>query len=374
MDATDGRKPPLLITLWWLLYAVFAYVSVLVFLWAALIVAAHALTVFLRFLFSPKQRWIGLAAAAWTIAILGVAVVPFVRATIPQSRQIGWLQAPTWHSAIENGWRLQFFDFALVTTTRSFVTAVAVVSWLLVLVGVAFALRKRREALVVMLPWLIVPTVALLAASHFYKPVYNARYVTYSAPALAILIAAGIVALLPYAKGIISGLLLIAFLIPAGQVWWSIRYASPKSTDLATAARELTEARQDERGPRRAHPREDAPASRPADHRLPVIRRRVEGPLDEDERGGHELLLRTHALRRQRSKRHQGSPHRLVRRRQPNRTRPSQHHPPRRRLQGTPTAHLQRGRRTQLHRRVHPLNMRSTSHDSWHGQATPCPE
>ncbi|WP_159736742.1 hypothetical protein, partial [Arthrobacter sp. 9V] len=43
--------------------------------------------------------------------------------------------------------------------------------------------------------------------------------------------------------------LLIAFLIPAGQVWWSIRYASPKSTDLATAARELTEARQDERGP-----------------------------------------------------------------------------------------------------------------------------
>jgi mannosyltransferase len=249
LDATDSRKPPLLITLWWLLYAVFAYVSVLVFLWAALIVAAHALTVFLRFLFAPKQRWIGLAAAAWTIAILGVAVVPFVRATIPQSRQIGWLQAPTWHSAIENGWRLQFFDFALVTTTRSFVTAVAVVSWLLVLVGVAFALRKRREALVVMLPWLIVPTVALLAASHFYKPVYNARYVTYSAPALAILIAAGIVALLPYAKGIISGLLLIAFLIPAGQVWWSIRYASPKSTDLAAAARELTEARKDEHGP-----------------------------------------------------------------------------------------------------------------------------
>lgn len=249
LDSTDARKPPLLITLWWLLYAVFAYLSVLVFLWAALIVAAHALTVFVRFLFAPKRRWIGLAAAAWTIVILGVATVPFVRAAMPQSRQIGWLQAPSLHGAIENAWRLQFFDFPLVATTKSFVTAVALVSWLLVLLGIAFALRRRTEALVVLLPWLILPTVALLAASYFYKPVYVGRYVTYSAPALAILIAAGIVALLPYAKGIISGLLLIAFVLPAGQVWWSIRYASPKTTDLATAAQELTDARQDERGP-----------------------------------------------------------------------------------------------------------------------------
>ncbi|WP_242089796.1 hypothetical protein [Curtobacterium sp. DN_7.5] len=249
LDVSDARRPPLVVVAWWLLYVVVAYLSVLVFLWAALVLVAHALSVFLRFVSAPGRRWVGLAAAATALVVVAAASLPFVQAAIPQSRQIAWLQAPSLRGAIESSWRLQFFDFALVDTTRTFVTAVAVVSWLLVLLAVGSALRRRSEALVVLLPWLVLPTVVLLAASHFGKPVYSGRYLTYSAPALAILVAAGIVALLPYAKGVISGILLVAFLVPAGQVWWSVRYASPKTTDLATAAQELTDARQDEVGP-----------------------------------------------------------------------------------------------------------------------------
>lgn len=56
----------------------------------------------------------------------------------------------------------------------------------------------------------------------------------------------------------------------------------------------------------RTRPWQDAPPGRPADHRLPVVRRGSQGPLDEDERRRHELLLRACARHRQRSKRHRG--------------------------------------------------------------------
>ncbi|OII11407.1 hypothetical protein BIU97_05765 [Curtobacterium sp. MCBA15_009] len=249
LDAADARRHPAVVVAWWVAYALVAYLSVLVFLWAALVVACHALSVLLRFLAAPRVRWVGLVGAAAAVVAAALAAVPFARAAVGQAAQVDWLRPPSLRGAVESAWRLQFFDFSLVETNRSFVTAVAVVAWLLVAVGVVAALRRRSDALVVLLPWLVLPTVALLAASRFVTPVYVGRYLTFSAPALAVLVAAGVVALLPFVRGIVSGVLLLAFLVPAGQVWWSIRTAPPKTTDLASAARQLTEARRGEAEP-----------------------------------------------------------------------------------------------------------------------------
>ncbi|WP_420367112.1 glycosyltransferase family 39 protein [Curtobacterium sp. L1-20] len=249
LDAAESSSSRVRTILLWVAYALVAYVGIVVFLWFALIIVGHAMTVLVRFFIAPRRRARGLVTAAIVIVIVAAAALPFVLAVIPQSQQIGYLTAPTLRGAIESAVRTQFFNFQLVTGAMSFVTALACVSWLLVIVGIALNARRNVDALVFLLPWLILPTVLLLAASRYATPVYTSHYLTYSVPPLAILAAAGITALLPVARGAISGVLVLAFLIPASQTWWSIRYAPPTTTDFASAARKIDDGRAREAEP-----------------------------------------------------------------------------------------------------------------------------
>ena len=73
----------------------------------------------------------------------------------------------------------------------------AAVGWLLVLAAVATvafvpAMRRSRRAVLIASTWIVVPTAALLAVDAWFAPTYNPRYLSFCAPALALLIAVGL--------------------------------------------------------------------------------------------------------------------------------------------------------------------------------------
>lgn len=249
VSATRLRARPGIVAAWWLGYAAVAAIGIVMLLWSAFVIAAHALSLVIWFLRAPRERWLVLTAGAASVLVAGAAVLPFVLAVVPQSKQIGWLQRPTLAEAVDAAVRHQFFDFPLVHTSTTVVTVLATVSWVLASVGAVAVARARVDGLTVLLPWLIAPTVVLLGASMLATPVYTAHYVTYSAAPLAVLIGAGVAAFLPRLKGVVSVALLIAFLAPALQVWWSVRTAVPTTTDLRAAADWLVEERRGEQRP-----------------------------------------------------------------------------------------------------------------------------
>ena len=180
---------------WWAAYAAAVALTGLFNMFGLLILAAHGVTLLLtrahgqaahgqaahgRRLGRVPLRW--LAASAAAVAVLG----PLLSLASRQQAQISWLSRPD-VKAIERlvstfaGSRLLVIPFGLLAL------AGLVAGWL------ADDWRPLNPAAVA-LPWLVVPSFALIAAS-FVKPVYYVRYVEFCLPALAILAAAGLVGL-----------------------------------------------------------------------------------------------------------------------------------------------------------------------------------
>jgi len=176
---TSSRRARLL---WWAAYAVLATLAIWTFLYLALIVAAHAVTVALSV--RRDARSAGLFAAA--AAVAGLASLPLLRLADAQSGQVSWidpLNPSTLHGVFVAQWFYRNNTFAIA-------------GWILIAVGAALLLRRRSRyrqpgigLAAVVLPWLVVPTAGLLVASVLVDPLYSARYVTFSAPAAAVLMA-----------------------------------------------------------------------------------------------------------------------------------------------------------------------------------------
>jgi mannosyltransferase len=180
---------------WWALYGVVVIVSTTTFLYLSLLVVAHGVTVIFAVARSrlPRSAVIGWAAA--TLAA-GLVLIPFARLAVGQSGQVQWIgpiDVETWHGVFAAQW---FYGN----------DAFAILGWGAIIAGVAVlsargrGLRSARAdatsgALSLLLPWLIVPPVLLIAASLVGSPLYSARYLTFCAPAVAIVMAAAIDAL-----------------------------------------------------------------------------------------------------------------------------------------------------------------------------------
>jgi mannosyltransferase len=249
LDTSSTEHRRLRAVLLWVGYGLVAYLGVLVFLWFALVVAAHALTVLVWFLRAPARRWPGLVGGAASVVVVVVTAVPFARAAAGQAAQVGWLTEPTLRQAVQSALRVQFFDPQMVIVSLLVSTVLAVLAWVLVTVGGVAAVRARSEALVFLLPWLILPTVVLLAVSRYVKPIYAERYVSFSTPALALLVGAGLVALLPLLRGAVSVVLLAAFVTTAGVIWIDVRWGTPVTTDFRPAAIAIEQGREHDAEP-----------------------------------------------------------------------------------------------------------------------------
>ncbi|HET9894725.1 MAG TPA: glycosyltransferase family 39 protein [Streptosporangiaceae bacterium] len=137
----------------------------------------------------PVGAGIPVAAAAlrrWLVAcsVTAALVAPVAVVSLRQSAQLNWVTVPDLSTVAS---LIRDFAGALV--------AIPVIA-LLGLLGCVAGPGLRRGAgltpAVIALPWLIVPPVALLAVS-FADPVYVERYVVFCLPAMAVLVAAGLV-------------------------------------------------------------------------------------------------------------------------------------------------------------------------------------
>ncbi|WP_158251636.1 MULTISPECIES: glycosyltransferase family 39 protein [unclassified Cryobacterium] len=181
----------------WFAYAALSATGIYVFLYLILLVLAHA--VILLNIRAPRgflRKWFLYAAAAIILA------TPVVIWAVLERHQIGFLAS-----------RNEVTSRKLLVSLWFGSNQFAAIAWTLILVaGIAAVVIARRgrhdkhnvevtagglrmpSLELVAASWLLVPAVVLIGGQ-FLVPVYTARYLSYSAPAAAILIASGLVVL-----------------------------------------------------------------------------------------------------------------------------------------------------------------------------------
>ncbi|MEO6200136.1 MAG: hypothetical protein ABIX44_03130 [Cryobacterium sp.] len=195
---------------WWMLYGLLAVVVTSCFLYLALLVVAHGITAAWTHWSAHRSAATAASLGGWLLASMaaGAALIPFAIDVADQSGQVSWI-GPVGRHTLHGVFVTQWFYKN---------PAFAATAWALIAVGLAvLARRGRRQAdalparvpsvvpsanrpahpslASIVLPWLVVPTVGIILASIVVSPLYSPRYLTYSAPAAAILIGVAVSAL-----------------------------------------------------------------------------------------------------------------------------------------------------------------------------------
>ena len=162
---------------WWAGYGAALAATGVFSLFALLLIGAHGLTVLTSRARVRLWRWLAVVAAT------ALVLSPVVYYGYLQRRAEGWLSTPGRHAVAQ-----LVIGFA---GSKALVPLVAAIA----LCGVIAGWRRRGAGelrlTAVALPWLLLPAVLLLAVSQIH-PVFNGRYVAFSLPALALLLAAGL--------------------------------------------------------------------------------------------------------------------------------------------------------------------------------------
>ncbi len=166
----------------WLFYALGLLLSVLLNLNLVLLILVHGAVVAL--LKPPKRQvfwWLA------TTATVTAAVVPFAAFAHGQIRQVGWifrLGSRTFGDVLVQ----QYFDDSLwFALAAGSVIVLAVAFWCR---GVRRPDRNTLQLLLIALSWIAIPTAVLLVYSALFEPIYYPRYLYFTAPAAAIVLAA----------------------------------------------------------------------------------------------------------------------------------------------------------------------------------------
>ena len=210
----------------WVLYAALVVLSCVVFVYLALVVVAHAATMAWWFASSRSRAWPPAARwLRWT-ALATAVVVPFALGVVAQSGQLHWLEAPdagTVKKVIIGQWFYTSPQFAIA-------------GWILLAAGGYLLLRSPRglSPASVLLPALVLPTVALLVTSATLTPIYTPRYLTMCAPFVALVMAAAIDRMRPRPLVPLALLVLVALALP--QVVAQRQPAAKEQTSWAAVA------------------------------------------------------------------------------------------------------------------------------------------
>lgn len=215
----------------WIAYGMLLAAGIYVFMYVILFVAVHAaIVVASRSGRRTVQAW-GVASAAGILVAAPVLLFAFL-----QHGQIAYLAATN-----------QVSPSALLGELWFGGAFFATIAWALIVVATVFAARRRwlrtpvpgeriaPRLVSIALLWLLVPPLVLLAM-HAVVPDFAARYLTFCAPAAAILIACGVDDLLRVrrAAGIVAGALVILLALP---IYLSQRTPYAKNhSDLAEIA------------------------------------------------------------------------------------------------------------------------------------------
>ena len=193
---------------WWVIYVAVGVVACVVFLYLALLVVAHAVGVVLWFLLErrpvlgetrtaePRPEFIPigphidrrlLTRALVAALAVGLVLLPFAMLVISEQGQVAWLlplDGATIGSVLRTQWFYNSVEFA-------------VAGWALIVWGAITLIHQRtgRGRAAILLPALLLPTLALLLATLTLTPLYTPRYLVMSLPFVAAVMAFGIVGL-----------------------------------------------------------------------------------------------------------------------------------------------------------------------------------
>jgi mannosyltransferase len=186
----------------WLLYAVALLLSILLNVYLVLLVPAYAVIV--PVIGGRKSVVIHWAAAS---AVAVAIMAPFMVFAHGQRFQVGWISRLSWHSVIDV-LQHQFFDNSV---------PFAILTAVILLAALAFRLTGRwecdadtRRLLTACAAWLVVPPTVSLIYSALTEPFYYPRYMFFTAPAMAVVIAVCIVAVARQPRWIAAVLVLLA--------------------------------------------------------------------------------------------------------------------------------------------------------------------
>ena len=188
---------------WWIAYGVLVVAATMLNLFLVLIVPVHAAVVIL----CARRRanlWWWSAAAAVALA----AVVPFLMFFQTQLFQVGWISSLD-IDTVTMILKEQNFDLSL---------AFAVAAGLVLAAGGFFGAWHLRgtvgdhpgRLVLLAVVWMLIPTVVLLVYSAVRHPIYYPRYLSFTTPAMALLLGLCTVALGRSRRGITAILLVLA--------------------------------------------------------------------------------------------------------------------------------------------------------------------
>ncbi len=188
----------------WLSYGIVLTISMLLDVYLALLLFAHV-----AFIWAFQRSKTVRVRFAITSVVAGCVMTPFIVAAAGQAHQISWI-APIGHRTIEDVTIQQYFErspaFALLS---ALVVAAAIVLWLRTSAQLT---ASGRQLLTVATAWLLIPTALIVAWSAFVHPIYTPRYLTFTAPAIALILGICIAAVAsrPWIAAALIGLFAIA--------------------------------------------------------------------------------------------------------------------------------------------------------------------
>jgi mannosyltransferase len=209
---------------WWALYAVIIAAGTYVFLYSVLILAAHLVFLILEY----RVRRV---LAPWLLAASGavVAALPMLILSVQQKEQIAWLA----DLPVVTMWTIlgkPAFDSSWL---------VAAIAWCALLV-LAFRCRTiwsgpQGSTFRLAAAWFSVPLVLLLTADPIVGPLYNARYLSFIAPAVAVLLA---IALTLPSRSTVAWALVGALVVASAPTYVAQRgpFAKDGGSDLSQIA------------------------------------------------------------------------------------------------------------------------------------------
>lgn len=188
----------------WLVYAIALAVSIVLDVYLALMLLVHIVYICA---FARKPTVLVRFAIASVLSCCAVA--PFVLVAISQAHQIGWL-APIGRRTLEDVTVQQYFERSPPFMVLSvLVVATAIVLWLCTSKNLA---TTDRQLLTVAVAWLVIPTALILIWSVLAHPIYTPRYLSFTAPAMALALGVCIaaVAVKPWMATALVGLFALA--------------------------------------------------------------------------------------------------------------------------------------------------------------------
>ncbi|WP_059018770.1 glycosyltransferase family 39 protein [Mycobacterium sp. M26] len=188
---------------WWAAYSALVAVGTVLNVFVVLILGVHAVLVaVLTDARSIRLRWGGAALAA------AAAVTPFLLFSQTQLFQVGWISR-LGTQTVGKILQEQYFDHSLSFAILAAVTIVAALLCRSRALGVSG--DQPARLVIVAVAWIAIPTVALLIYSVVRHPVYYPRYLSFTAPAIALLLGLCVVVVGRSRAGITALLLAFAF-------------------------------------------------------------------------------------------------------------------------------------------------------------------